>query len=37
MTPDLIYIGIAVIFFALTWGLVKMCEKLSNHEPGSHS
>jgi len=25
---DLIYIGIAVVLFILTWGLLKMCEIL---------
>ena len=25
---DIIYIGVAVVFFILTWGLLKMCEVL---------
>jgi hypothetical protein len=25
---DIIYIGIAVIFFVVTWGFLKMCEVL---------
>ena len=25
---DLIYLGIVFIFFALTWGLLKICEGL---------
>jgi hypothetical protein len=25
---DIIYIGITVVFFILTWGLLKMCEVL---------
>jgi hypothetical protein len=25
---DIIYIGIAVVLFVLTWGLLKMCEVL---------
>jgi hypothetical protein len=29
---DIIYIGIAVVFFAVTWGLLKMCEVL---QPGA--
>ena len=29
---DIIYIGIAVVFFILTWGLLKMCEVL---QPGA--
>jgi hypothetical protein len=29
---DLIYIGVVVIFFALTWGLLKLCEGLMGGE-----
>jgi hypothetical protein len=29
---DLIYIGVVVIFFALTWGLLKLCEVLMGGE-----
>jgi len=25
---DLLYIGIAVLFFAVTWALVRFCERL---------
>ena len=25
---DIIYIGVAVVFFILTWGLLKLCEVL---------
>lgn len=25
---DALYIGIAVLFFVLTWGLVRFCERL---------
>jgi hypothetical protein len=25
---DIIYISVAVVFFILTWGLLKMCEAL---------
>ena len=25
---DIIYIGVAVVFFIFTWGLLKMCEVL---------
>ena len=25
---DIIYIGVTVVFFILTWGLLKMCEVL---------
>jgi len=25
---DILYVGIAVLFFVLSWGLVKLCERL---------
>ncbi len=25
---DLVYIGLTLVFFALSWGLVKLCERL---------
>jgi hypothetical protein len=25
---DLVYLGLAIGFFALTWGLVKLCERV---------
>jgi hypothetical protein len=31
---DLIYIGIAIVFFILTWGLMKMCEVLGDEKSG---
>jgi hypothetical protein len=34
---DLIYIGTAVLFFILTWGLMKMCEILGEHKTGEKS
>lgn len=30
---DLLYIGIALGFFALSWGLVRFCERLERSEP----
>lgn len=27
-TMEAIYIGLIILFFALSWGLVKLCEKL---------
>lgn len=27
-TMEIIYIGVVILFFALSWGLVKFCEKL---------
>jgi len=26
---DLIYVGLTLVLFALSWGLVKLCERLS--------
>ena len=34
---DLMYIGIAVAFFLVTWGLTKICENLKEREPGGKS
>jgi hypothetical protein len=31
---DIIYIGIVVVFFVLTGGLMKMCESLGEHKSG---
>ena len=28
MIMDLVYLGVVVVFFVLTWGLMKMCEVL---------
>jgi len=25
---DIVYLGVALLFFVLTWGLVKLCERL---------
>lgn len=25
---DLLYVGIVIVFFLLTWGLLKLCESL---------
>ena len=25
---DLFYLGLAVLFFALSWGLVRLCERI---------
>jgi hypothetical protein len=29
---DLFYVGITIIFFILTWGLLKLCESLLGGE-----
>ncbi len=34
---DVVYIGITVAFFALTWGLMRMCENLSKQDSGERS
>lgn len=26
---DLVFLGLALLFFAATWGLLKLCERLS--------
>ncbi len=31
---DLVYLGILVLFFAATYGLLKMCEWLSHDQHG---
>jgi hypothetical protein len=37
MINDLVYLGAVVAFFALTWGLVKMCEVLQRESSGGNS
>ena len=34
---DILYVGIAVLFFASTWGLLKLCEVLDNQKSGEQS
>jgi hypothetical protein len=34
---DIIYIGIAISFFILTWGLMKICEVLGENKTGEKS
>ena len=31
---DFVLIALAIAFFALTWGLIKLCETLGEHDPG---
>ncbi len=31
---DIIYLGIAIVFSVLTWGLMKMCDVLSEEKKG---
>jgi hypothetical protein len=28
LVMDVLYVGLAVLFFGLTWALVKLCERL---------
>ena len=32
MSPDLFYIGLALAFFALSWGFVRFCASLEENE-----
>jgi hypothetical protein len=32
---DIIYIGIVLVFFLLTWGLMKVCDVLGEHKTGN--
>jgi hypothetical protein len=34
---DIIYLGIAALFFVATWGLIKLCEILGEHKAGEQS
>jgi hypothetical protein len=34
---DVLYLGTVVVFFALTWGIVKMCEVLQGNKSGDNS
>jgi hypothetical protein len=34
---DIVYLGTVVAFFALTWGLMKVCEVLQEDKSGGHS
>lgn len=34
---DFLMLSAAAVFFALTWGLVRLCEALEEHEPGERS
>jgi hypothetical protein len=31
---DIVYVGIVVVFFVLTWGLLKLCEILGQPKSG---
>jgi hypothetical protein len=34
---DFIYLGITVLFFVATWGLMKLCEILAENKSGEQS
>ena len=34
---DIVYIGTVLAFFALTWGIMKMCEILMEQKSGDKS
>jgi hypothetical protein len=37
MIMDIVYLGTVVAFFALTWGIMKMCEVLQEEKTGGKS
>ena len=37
MIMDLFYLGVVVVFFALTWSLMKLCEVLQRDNSGGNS
>jgi hypothetical protein len=37
MIMDALYLGTVVVFFALTWGIMKMCEILQRDKSGDRS
>ena len=34
---DIIYVGIVVVFFILTWGLMRLCDVLADQHTGDKS
>ena len=34
---DFVYLGTVIAYFALTWGIMKMCEILQEQKPGDKS
>jgi hypothetical protein len=34
---DVFYLGAAIAFFGVTWGLMKVCEVLLKKDSGDHS
>jgi hypothetical protein len=33
---DLLYLGVALVFLVLTWGLMRLCVHLEDYQPGEH-
>ncbi len=31
---DAVYIGVAAVFFLMTWGLMSLCDRLRDHRQG---
>jgi hypothetical protein len=29
--PDLVYVGLTLVFFLATWGLIVVCDRLMEH------
>ena len=34
---DLLYLGIGIAFFILSWGLIRLCERLGTDDPGEQA
>ena len=34
---DVVYLGVVLVFFALTWGILKICEILQQDKSGGNS
>jgi hypothetical protein len=33
---DILYVGIAFVFFLASWGIVTMCDRLGDQKSGDH-
>ena len=34
---DILYVGVALLFFVSSWGLMKLCQVLDNQKSGEQS
>ena len=34
---DILYLGVVILFFILTFGLIWACDVVQEHKPGEHS